>query len=129
MLQQGLYVADVAYLLPEGAPSSQPFWGSGLNPACLEGYNYDCLNTDVLLNRVSVGNDGRLLLPGGMRYRLLVLAEIDCMTPKILRRIHELVADGATVVLACRLSFPLVFVNMDAGPAKSHGVRRTAARL
>ena len=34
MLQQGLFVADVAYLLPEGVPSSQPFWGPGLHPAC-----------------------------------------------------------------------------------------------
>ena len=32
LLQQGLYVADLAYLLPEGAPSSQPFWGSGFRP-------------------------------------------------------------------------------------------------
>ena len=32
MLQQGLFVADFAYLLPEGAPSSQPFWGPGLQP-------------------------------------------------------------------------------------------------
>ena len=33
MLQQGLFVADFAYLLNEGAPSSQPFWGAGLQPA------------------------------------------------------------------------------------------------
>jgi hypothetical protein len=29
MLQQGRPVADIAYLLPEGAPSTMPFWGSG----------------------------------------------------------------------------------------------------
>ena len=98
MLQQGLYVADVAYLLPEGAPSSQPFWGPGLHPACPEGYSYDCINTDVLLHRVSVADDGRLVLPDGMSYRVLVLPEIDAMTPKVLRKIHELVAGGATVV-------------------------------
>lgn len=98
MLQQGLFVADVAYLLPEGAPSSQPFWGSGLHPACPDGYNYDCINTDVLLNRISVSDDGRLVLPDGMSYRVLVLPEINCMTPKVLRKIHQLVAGGATVV-------------------------------
>ena len=54
MLQQGLFVADIAYLLPEGAPSSQPFWGPGLQPAPPAGYDYDCVNTDVLLNRMSV---------------------------------------------------------------------------
>ncbi|HEY2760548.1 MAG TPA: glycosyl hydrolase, partial [Pirellulales bacterium] len=98
MLQQGLYVADVAYLLPEGAPSSQPFWGPGLHPACPDGYSYDCINTDVLLHRLSVGDDGRLMLPDGMSYRVLVLPEIDVMTPRVLRKIHELVVGGATVV-------------------------------
>ncbi len=73
MLQQGLFVADLAYLLPEGAPSSQPFWGAGLQPAPPEGYDYDCINTDVLLNRLSVSEDGRLVLPDGMSYRVLVL--------------------------------------------------------
>ena len=54
MLQQGLFVADLAYLLNEGAPSTMPFWGAGLTPAPPEGYDYDYVNTDVLLNRMSV---------------------------------------------------------------------------
>ena len=54
-------------------PSSQPFWGAGLQPAPPEGYDYDYINTDVLLNRMSVGADGRLVLPDGMSYRVLVL--------------------------------------------------------
>ena len=33
MLQQGSPVVDLVYLLPEGAPSTMPFWGSGLEPA------------------------------------------------------------------------------------------------
>jgi len=98
MLQQGLFVADLAYLLPEGAPSSQPFWGAGLQPELPDGYNYDCINTDVLLNRLSVGPDGRMLLPDGMSYRVLVLPQIDRMTPPVLKKIRELAAGGATVV-------------------------------
>ena len=98
MLQQGLFVADLAYLLPEGAPSSQPFWGAGLQPEPPEGYDYDCINADVLLNRMSVGPDGRLMLPDGMSYRVLVLPEIDQMTVPVLRKIRELVLGGATVV-------------------------------
>jgi hypothetical protein len=35
----------------------------------------------VLLNRLSVNEDGRLVLPDGMSYRVLVLPEIDRMTP------------------------------------------------
>jgi hypothetical protein len=98
MLQQGLFVADLAYLLPEGAPSSQSFWGAGLQPTPPMGYDYDCINTDVLLNRMTVGEDGRLMLPDGMSYRVLVLPQIHQMTVPVLKKIRELVAGGATVV-------------------------------
>src|SRR5262249_57369317 len=89
MLQQGQFVADLAYLLPEGAPSSQPFWGGGLKAAPPAGYDYDCVNTDVLLNRMSVDADGKIVLPDGMSYRALVLPESDRMTPRVLRKIKE----------------------------------------
>jgi hypothetical protein len=98
LLQQGRFVADLAYLLPEGSPSTMPFWGSGLQPAPPKGYDYDYVNTDVLLHLMSVGADGRLTLPDGMSYRILVLPETTLMTPEATRKIHELVAAGATIV-------------------------------
>lgn len=104
MLQQGSPVADVAYLLPEGAPSTQPFWGAGLLPRPPAGYDYDCINTDVLLHRTSVPDDGQIhvegssAMPEGMTYRLLVLPPTTKMTPEVLRKLHELVAAGATIV-------------------------------
>ena len=98
MLQQGLFVADLAYLLNEGAPSTMPFWGAGLKPAPPDGYDYDYVNTDVVLNRMSVDAEGRIVLPDGMRYRVLVLPEIDRMTLPVLRKIRELVHNGATVL-------------------------------
>ncbi|SPE37413.1 Glycoside hydrolase family 2 sugar binding (fragment) [Candidatus Sulfopaludibacter sp. SbA6] len=97
MLQQGLFTADLVYLLNEGAPSTMPFWGLGLPPPVPEGYDYDFINADALLNRMSV-KDGRLVLPDGMSYRVLVLPEIDRMTLPVLRKIRALVAGGATVV-------------------------------
>ncbi|SPE40963.1 Glycoside hydrolase family 2 sugar binding (fragment) [Candidatus Sulfopaludibacter sp. SbA3] len=97
MLQQGLFVADLVYLLNEGAPSTMPFWGPGLTPPLPEGYDYDFINADALLSRMSV-KDGRLVLPDGMSYRVLLLPEIDRMTLPVLRKIRTLVADGATVV-------------------------------
>lgn len=98
MLQQGQSVADIAYLLNEGAPSTMPFWGAGLAPAPPEGYDYDYINADALLNRISAGADGRLTLPDGVSYRLLVLPQTDRMTPQVARKLRELVAAGATVV-------------------------------
>ncbi len=97
MLQQGKFVADIAYLLDEGAPSTMPIWGSGLNPAVPEGYDYDYINADVLIHRMTVSQDGRLTLPDGMSYAVLVLPETRYMTLPVLQKIHELVQDGATV--------------------------------
>ena len=104
LLQQGDPVADLAYLLPEGAPSTMPFWGDGLQPAPPAGYDYDVVNTDVLLNRTSVAADGRIhvegsaAMPNGMSYRVLVLPPTRQMTPEVAQKLHDLVAAGATIV-------------------------------
>jgi len=42
--------------------------------------------------------DGRLVLPDGMSYRVLVLPERDTMTPTLLQKVKELVEAGATVI-------------------------------
>jgi hypothetical protein len=99
MLQQGNPVADLAYLLPEGAPSTMPFWGDGLQPAPPAGYDYDYINTDILLHHTSVAADGRIQVEGssGMSYRLLVLPPTLQMTPEVLHKLHDLVAAGATI--------------------------------
>lgn len=97
LLQQGLFVADLAYLLNEGAPSTPPIWSAGTQPTPPEGHDYDFINTDVLLNRLAVAADGRLVLPDGMSYRLLALPETDRMRPALLRKLRDLVAGGATI--------------------------------
>ena len=47
-------MADFAYLLNEGAPSTPPIWGAGTRPVPPAGYDYDFINADVLLHRMSV---------------------------------------------------------------------------
>jgi hypothetical protein len=98
MLQQGQFVADIVYLLSEGAPSTMPIWGAGLVPKPPEGYDYDYINTDVLINRISVDPNGNIDLPDGMHYRILVLPPIDRMTLPVLQKIYNLVEKGATIV-------------------------------
>ena len=97
LLQQGSFVGDLAYFYGEGAPATVPFW-KPVNPAPPEGYDYDWINADVLLNRTSV-EDGHLVLPSGMAYRALVLPSyVDQVTLPVLRKLRDLVAGGATVV-------------------------------
>ncbi|MES2773760.1 MAG: glycosyl hydrolase [Bacteroidota bacterium] len=97
LLQQGRYVADIAYLLNEGAPSTMPFWGGGLQPATPEGYQFDYVNADVVINSMKTDTSGRMVLPGGMSYRILVLPNTQQMTLPLLRKLKELVNNGATI--------------------------------
>jgi len=96
LLQQGLFVADLCYFYGEDVPNFVPA-KTHMRPPLPPGYDCDCVNADVLLNRMSV-KDGRLVLPDAMSYRLLVLPERKGMSPHVLRKIKELVEAGATVV-------------------------------
>ncbi len=97
LLQQGQFVGDLAYFYGEGAPATVPFWKQ-VNPAPPQGYGYDWVNADVLLNRMSV-EDGRLVLPTGMSYRVLVVPEyVNQVTLPVLRKLRDLVSAGAIVV-------------------------------
>lgn len=95
LLQQGLFVADLCFLAPEMAP--QAFKSPVKSGYDRPGYNFDGCPPEVVLTRMKV-RGGRLVLPDGMSYQMLVLPQADTMTPKLLRKIKELVAEGATVV-------------------------------
>jgi hypothetical protein len=105
VLRQGLFTADVCYLSGEGMPQSlarerrlmskSPF--DPLGPRERTGYNFDICPPDALMTRMSV-KDGRLVLPDGMSYRLLVLPMVETMTPQLLGKVKQLIEAGATVV-------------------------------
>jgi len=97
MLQKGMYVADVAYLMNEGAPSTMPFWGVGIQPAMPDGYQYDFINADALITRMNVNANSKLVMPDGMTYSVLVLPPTNEMSLPVLKKIKELVAGGATI--------------------------------
>jgi len=93
LLQTGKHVADVAYFISEDAPKMV----GPQQPPLPPGFDYDFINADVIENRLAV-QDGRLVLPDGMSYRLLALPESATMRPGLLKKIHDLVQTGATVV-------------------------------
>ena len=98
LLQQGLFVADVAYLQPEGAPRQfKAPADAEIAPHVRGGYNFDGCTPEVVFERMSV-KKGRIVLPDGMSYAVLVVPEVETMTPKLLRRISQLTDQGATVI-------------------------------
>jgi len=99
LLQQGHFVADICYLQPEGSPRrfSPTLPAYAGNTPERSRYNFDGCTAEVLLTRMKVEN-GCLVLPEGARYRLLVLPQMETMTPALLAKIKELVQAGVTVL-------------------------------
>jgi len=119
MLQQGHFAADVCFHLGEEPPALVP--PKYIVPGLGSGYDCDYSNAEVLLKRMSV-KDGRIMLPDGMSYRLLVLQ--NCVSPvgeiagrvgryqnllvsgipsktmsvEVIKKLRELVRHGATIV-------------------------------
>jgi len=93
MLQQGRYVADVAYFIGEDAPKMIGI----TDPALPKGYSYDYINGDIIKQRLSV-NNGKLVLPNGISYSILVLPKLRTIRPELLAKIKELVQQGAVIL-------------------------------
>lgn len=133
LLRQGLFVADLLYLQPEGAPMRFRPPGMDMrsaNPPDPPGYNYDGCTPEVVLTRMSVRN-GRIELPDGISYRLLVLPEPGDMpgagtvTPQLLGRIADLVQDGMIIIGPPPSRSP----SLSGYPACDEEVERIADRL
>lgn len=128
MLQQGTGTADVLYLIGEGAPHVflppasavegndylEAYTAYGFDPATdgiieekgkgakefmpdRKGYNFDGCSPRILMNRASV-KDGKIVFEGGASYEVLVLPQINSITPELLAKIESLVQQGATII-------------------------------
>jgi hypothetical protein len=96
LLQQGLPAADVACYYGDHVPNFAQLRKS--DPARLgAGYDYDVLSEEVVLHRLRASG-GRLVLPEGVSYRLLVLPDRTVVSLPVLRKLKEFVAAGATVL-------------------------------
>jgi hypothetical protein len=96
MLQQGKFVADILYYYGEDSNITALF--SNNPPPIPEGYNFDYVNADALVNRMSVSN-GQITTTTGMSYRILALDPNSThMSLAVLRKIRDMVNEGAVVV-------------------------------
>ncbi len=82
LLQAGTFVGDIAYV---GAETLPP-----------EGYDGDSVSVEIFLKAAAAG--GRLKLPSGMSYGVVVLPDSPAMLPAVARKVRELVAAGVPVV-------------------------------
>lgn len=94
LLQQGTYVADVAYYIGEDTPIM-----TGITePALPKGFQYDFINAEVIEKYLSADTNHVLSLPHGTCYKLLVLPPCKTMRPAVIKKIKQLLEAGAIIL-------------------------------
>lgn len=101
------YLARCQRLLQTGRPVKDVLWYLGddvdhkpqQRHPFPNGYKFDYVNFDALVNRISV-KDGWLVTPEGIRWRVLWLPATTCqgLLPETLAKIKSLLEAGATVI-------------------------------
>ena len=117
LLQSGRFVADVLTFSGEDAP------GGLLRPSLPAGFDYDGCDRSILMT-ARVENK-QIVLPGGGRYRVLILPDAPWMRPETLAKLVELSRAGATIIGTPPQKSP----SLANYPACDAVVAREAARL
>ena len=95
IFQQGKFVADVLYYYGDHVPNVARLKEE--DPAkVLPGYDYD-ITDEVILQQLKAA-DGKIVVPGGVSYRLLALPDHKVLSLEALEKVGDLLRQGATVV-------------------------------
>jgi hypothetical protein len=95
MLREGQPVSDVLWFVGEDVPN-RIAWRDELRPALPAGYDFDGCDTQAVMEaRVE---NGRIVLPSGTEYRVLLLPNLQTMRPALLKKVAELARAGAPVL-------------------------------
>ncbi len=128
MLQEGTFAADVLYFCGEQAPNKGSRLGDSGRPAedvkLPPGYDWDICATKALMALKVV--DGRVVAPGGVAYRLLVLPPQETMSEALLRKVDALLDAGAKV---CGMVKPSRAPGLRGYPAADGRVRALADKV
>jgi hypothetical protein len=116
MLQQGNFVGDVCFYLGERPPLLAP--PKYNTPSLGPGYDCDYSNPEVLLTRMTV-KDGRIVLPDGMSYKLLVLQNCTTTSPEIAKEVGSYQSLSVSPIPSNAMSLPVIrkikeLINMGA---------------
>lgn len=94
MLRQGIPVSRVLTFVGDGSPNSI------VKRSALElpnHINFDCVNADALLNRIT-STDGKLVFPDGLTYDVLQLFNTKEIHLSTLKKIAELSKQGVIII-------------------------------
>ena len=126
MLQTGRFAADVLFFAGEAAPNQGGNSdGNMRKPYELPfGYAWDYCPTDALMDlRVE---DGKVVVPGGVKYALLALPDADTMSERVLLHVSDLIDAGAKVCASVR---PVRAPGLVGYPAADAKIDELSARV
>lgn len=122
LMQQGTTQADVLYYYGDHIPNLGRYKED--DPAkALPDFDYDLTNEDQLLKLQA--NKGRLWLPHGVSYRVLVLPEHQVLSLAALQKVEQLLRAGATIIGPKTLTT----ASLVGYPATDQAVKRITTQL
>ncbi len=95
VVQEGKFVADILYYYGDHVPNVFPYKHSDAAGA-MPGFDYDVTDETIFL-QLKV-NDGKIVVPGGIEYRVLVLPDHKVLSLAVLEKVEELMQQGAQVI-------------------------------
>ncbi len=128
LANRGLPLRELPRGVKHAAHITQPRdWDNGFN-----GYKYDSINRDALITLATV-RDGKIVLPGGASYALLVVPgsrpmnpNVERMTPDVIAKLNELAEAGANILF---MQPPTMSPGLERYPECDTEVRRLAKDL
>lgn len=95
MLSQGLFKADALYYYGDDSPNFVFLRDEVTDLG--KGYAWDKCSFDLIMKHIKI-EKGRIVLPDGMNYKLLVLPNEKSIKPELLKKIQKLVNQGMILV-------------------------------
>jgi len=124
MLRQGTFVGDLLYFTGEDSPQVAPPLAQ-LKPAPPPGYDWDTIDAGAIRTHIKILN-GRIVLPNGTSYKVMVLRDAPRLSLELLRKIRDLVNDGMILVVNSK---PAQIPGLTNYPNSDAEVRRIAAEV
>ena len=93
-MQETRFVSDVLYYYGDNVPNFVTPKNTRFSAGA--GYDYDIINTDVLLRELNVRN-GKLVLPGGASFHVLSLGNMESANPAVVKKLKALAEQGAII--------------------------------
>lgn len=94
VFQESDFAADVVWYYGDKIPNSATPKNNHFKVG--PGYDYEVINTEILLNNLSV-KDGKLVLSNGAKFSILVLESEELIHPKVLQKLKSLTKQGAVI--------------------------------